>query len=144
MFTDVILLILNRQLSVQSLLGVSYVTAVTLPQREIILDILDHIYEIVSITGCSFKTNIFGTFYSHKKRKHHSDSLKDFKVGLVVCFDPAQHSDDPEGVGASCSDFLDPEVGTEFVSGSNHSTENLAELVEQNIAGILLKLEYIF
>lgn len=32
--------------------------------------------------------------------------FKDFKVGLVVCFDPAQHSDDPEGVGASCSDFF--------------------------------------
>lgn len=95
-------------------------------------------------SGCSFKTNIFGTFYSHKKRKHHSDSLKDFKVGLVVCFDPAQHSDDPEGVGASCSDFLDREVGTEFVSGSNHSTENLTDLVEQKIAGILLKLEHIF
>lgn len=35
-------------------------------------------------------------------------------------------------------------VGTELVSGSNHSTENLTELVEQKIAGILLKLEHIF
>lgn len=39
-------------------------------------------------------------YISHKKRKHHLNSLKDFKVGLVVCVDPAQNSDDPEvGVG---------------------------------------------
>ncbi|MEQ2248796.1 hypothetical protein ILYODFUR_022728, partial [Ilyodon furcidens] len=88
-------------------------------------------------------TNIFGTFYSHKTSKHHLRSLKDFKVGLVVLVDPAQDLDDLEGVSTSCSDFSNAEVETGLVSGSDDSTENLPELIEQKIAGILLKLEHI-
>lgn len=34
--------------------------------------------------GFSFQTNIYGTFYSHKNRKHKLHELKDFKPGVVT------------------------------------------------------------
>lgn len=33
--------------------------------------------------NCHFKTNIIGTFASHRTRKHNPHSLEDFKPGLV-------------------------------------------------------------
>lgn len=33
--------------------------------------------------GCSFETNIYATFHSHKNRKHKPHTLKDFKPGVV-------------------------------------------------------------
>uniref|UniRef100_A0A669BXH9 C2H2-type domain-containing protein n=1 Tax=Oreochromis niloticus TaxID=8128 RepID=A0A669BXH9_ORENI len=33
--------------------------------------------------GCSFKTNIYGTFKSHRNRKHNPYTLKDFKIGIA-------------------------------------------------------------
>jgi len=34
--------------------------------------------------SCTFQTNIYGTFHSHKNRKHNPHTLKDFKPGIVT------------------------------------------------------------
>lgn len=34
--------------------------------------------------GCSFQTNVSGTFKSHSNRKHTRYSLQDFKEGIVT------------------------------------------------------------
>ncbi|XP_054871620.1 uncharacterized protein LOC129350115 [Amphiprion ocellaris] len=47
--------------------------------------------------GCCFQTNIYGTFHSHKNRKHNPHTLKDFKPGVVTTTQVSQDSpDDPE------------------------------------------------
>lgn len=96
--------------------------------------------------GCPFKTNIYSTFYTHKKRKHHSHTLKDFKASVVAFVDPVQVSDSSDNVRASCSvDVTYDEFETESVTESDDSAvENLPELIERKIAVIFLKLEHIF
>lgn len=42
--------------------------------------------------SCPFKTNIYNTFYTHKKRKHHPYVLKDFKASVVKCVNPVPQS----------------------------------------------------
>lgn len=33
--------------------------------------------------GCTFKTNVYSTFNTHKNRKHNQHSLKDFKANVI-------------------------------------------------------------
>lgn len=96
--------------------------------------------------GCPFKTNIYNTFYTHKKRKHHPHTLKDFKGSVVTRVDPVQVIESSDNVRASCSE--DVSYG-EFESESvtecdNSAVENQPELIERKLAVILLKLEHIF
>lgn len=42
--------------------------------------------------SCPFKTNIYNTFYTHKKIKHHPYVLKDFKASIVTFVYPVPRS----------------------------------------------------
>ena len=37
-----------------------------------------------AFNGCDFKTNIYGTYATHRSRKHKSHSLKDFKTDVIA------------------------------------------------------------
>lgn len=93
-----------------------------------------------------FKTNIYNTFYTHKKRKHYPHTLKDFKASVVTLVDPVQVTESSDNVRASCSaDVSYGEFESESVTESDYSAvENQPELIERKIAVILLKLEHIF
>ncbi len=84
-------------------------------------------------SGCNFKTNICGTFKSHKNRKHHYFSLKDFKSGIVTTATVASQE----------SDFADDvEVEAYYeIESDVHSSNDLAN--KQNFAAALLKLEHL-
>ncbi|XP_041949691.1 uncharacterized protein LOC121709989 isoform X3 [Alosa sapidissima] len=83
--------------------------------------------------NCSFKTNIYGTYASHRSRKH---SLDVFKPELLQRYvNPLNAGDDPiveEDTQEAVSDLIDEEIG------------ELPELIEKNLAHLLLKLECIF
>ena len=96
--------------------------------------------------GYPFKTNIYSTFYTHKKRKHHPHTLKDLKPSVVAFVHPLQVSDTSDNVRAGCSaDGSYGDVETESVTESDNGVfENVPELIERKIAVILLRLENIF
>lgn len=94
--------------------------------------------------GCSFKTNVYSTFHTHKNRKHHPHTLKDLKASVVKFVDPLQVSDTSDKAGCSADVSYD-EVETESVTESDDGTvDNLPQLIEKKLAVILLKLEHIF
>lgn len=80
--------------------------------------------------GCTFKTNVYSTFNTHKNRKHNQHSLKDFKANVIStsqlrqsinCADePIESVDaDNENETLSCGDaaelfqpnFIDDKIG---------------------------------
>lgn len=87
---------------------------------------------------CSFKTNVYGTFKSHKSRKHCQCSLADFKEGIVKTQEESGVSEDSllnEEMDASVKD-------DDFnYTDKDEVPENLTELVELKSASLLLKLE---
>jgi len=90
--------------------------------------------------GCTFKTNIYSTFNTHKNRKHNQHSLKDFQAN-VICTSTNLHQLDNSAGGLTESIDTDHEYET-------LSCYDLAELhptnfIEEKIACILLKLENI-
>ncbi len=84
---------------------------------------------------CNFKTNICGTFKSHKNRKHHYFSLKDFKSGIVTTATVASQE----------SDFADDvEVEAYYeIESDVHSSNDLPNEIKHNFAAALLKLEHL-
>ncbi|KAF3851433.1 hypothetical protein F7725_013205 [Dissostichus mawsoni] len=76
--------------------------------------------------GCTFKTNIHSTFNTHKNRKHKEHTLKDFKANVV-----------------STSESVDTDHEYQTLSCGDAAEINLPNLIEEKIAGILLKLENI-
>ena len=91
--------------------------------------------------GCTFRTNIYGTFKSHKNRKHLGYSYSDFKPGIVTEKDSfesssvsGEHGDDDESEGAQL------EVQSSF---QRDCSENLEKMIEEKFAAVLLKLENI-
>ena len=92
--------------------------------------------------GCSFQTNVYGTFHSHKNRKHNPHILKDFKPGVVTTTGVSQESsDNPEEEALNLDDSA---VETDHACSSSDVdvTKNLPEVIEQNFAAALLKLEH--
>lgn len=94
--------------------------------------------------GCSFQTNIYSTFYTHKKRKHHPHTLKYLKTYIVKFVNPVQVSEASNSVGSGyTADVSFDEVEVERVTESDgEAVENLPEVIERKIAVILLKLEH--
>ena len=89
--------------------------------------------------GCDFKTNIYGTFKSHRSRHHTPHALTDFKPSIVRTTRLApptdaplsdREEDDSDEVSGVCSDV-------------NAQPRELAGLIEQQLAAALLKLEYL-
>lgn len=91
--------------------------------------------------GCEFNTNVYNTFHTHKYRKHKSYTLSDFKAEIVTEFGGLQNS----SVSGVASSAADPEIEseTDFAAYGLSSIENLPEIIEQNIASVILKLEHI-
>ncbi|KAF3844356.1 hypothetical protein F7725_007519 [Dissostichus mawsoni] len=55
--------------------------------REFFVHVNNHLKKHETICcvfeGCSFSTNIYGTYQSHKNRKHKTHTLNNFKAGIV-------------------------------------------------------------
>lgn len=88
--------------------------------------------------GCPFKINIYSTFCTHKKRKHHPHTQKDLKASVVAFVDPVQVSDTSDNVRAGCyADVSYGEVETESVTESDDgAVENLPAENSSNIVEI--------
>ena len=87
------------------------------------------------LVDCNFKTNILGSFKSHKSRKHRSYSLNDFKPGIVVSA-TAAHPESP-------SNSFDDDIGEDAQPGTSAEVPNdLPDVIEHSLAAALLKLEH--
>lgn len=89
--------------------------------------------------GCSFQTNVYGTFKSHKNRKHSQYSLQDFKESVVSGASEAGNSADGDidnlAQPIECNADYDIEPGTKDV---------LSKTLELKLASLVLKLENYF
>lgn len=99
-------------------------------------------HETVScmFTGCSYKTNIYGAFHTHKWRKHTPHTIQDLKAGIVDCV-----VDDPvveESFEGSTSQQLNENTPPE--EPPEEELKDLAKVVELKLAAVLLKLENVF
>lgn len=92
--------------------------------------------------GCSFKTNVYGTFKSNKSRHHTPHTVTDFIPGIVKTTTLKSPS-----VNDSFSDSQDEECVEEEVSDTslvcNSQHKELPTVIEQQLAAALLKLEYL-
>ena len=88
--------------------------------------------------GCAFQTKIYGTFKSHKNRKHNPHSLSDFKAGEVKVTVQSASPDDGPTSSADIDDSLSD------ADSDIDNSEDLPEVVEKRLASVLLKLENIF
>ena len=88
-------------------------------------------------SGCNFQSNVCGTFKLHKHRKHNPHSLNDFKPGVVTISEKLQEPDEVqdcssrEASNACLNDYC------------NEVADNLPDVLVQNLAAILLKLEHL-
>lgn len=90
-------------------------------------------------SGCDFQTNVYGTFRSHKNRKHTPHSLSDFKFGVVsTSTTHVSDSDIHESVQVN-------EVASDNVRfESSAEVQDLPGVIVENFAAMLLKLEHFF
>ncbi|KAK0131528.1 putative nuclease HARBI1 [Merluccius polli] len=92
--------------------------------------------------GCSFQTNVYGTFHSHKNWKHNRHTLKDFKPGVVITNGVSQESSDNPEEEALNQDDSAVETDHACSSSDVDVTKNLPKVIEQHFAAALLKLEH--
>lgn len=91
--------------------------------------------------GCSFSTNIYGTFKSHKNRKHLGFSYSDFKPGIVSL---RESFDAPNLSGEHGDSEVFDEDKLEVQSSSQTDiSENVEKMIEEKFAAVLLKMENI-
>lgn len=84
--------------------------------------------------NCSYQSNIYASFKSHKNRKHGTCTVNDLKVGVV-----ANVNDSPEEL---CTDY--EETGSDLDSDQlieTDKSENLEDAIIHKLAFVLLKLE---
>ncbi|KAK0148560.1 putative nuclease HARBI1 [Merluccius polli] len=115
--------------------------------KEFLSHVNDHLKRHETICclfdNCSFTTNIYGTYQTHKNRKHKKYTLKDFKAGIV-----RNYTSDSQNatLGDTCLTERDElNDDTELEHGAlvpDH--ENLPKIIEQKLAFVLLKLENCF
>lgn len=87
--------------------------------------------------NCPFKTNINGTFASHRRQKHTPHTLDDFKPELL------QRHVKPVNAGDGPMDEDDTEDAVSEDPEDNEMRE-LPNLIEKHVPHLLLKLESIF
>lgn len=116
-------------------------------EKEYFIHINTHLRKNETVTcmflGCTFQTNILGTFNSHKYRKHNPHTLKDLKTGVVTVSGPL-----PEA-GSSTDNvfsYAESDVDLEVCAGTDADSdidpiEELPKLIERKVASVLLKLE---
>lgn len=78
--------------------------------------------------GCTFKTNIYVTFFSHKSRKHRSHSLEDLKPDVIGEHQTLPHEADHVGDSDDEVTCINPPV-------------DISNEIQQRIGLLLLKLE---
>lgn len=65
--------------------------------------------------SCAFQTNVYGTFKSHRNRKHTPYSLHEFKVGIVNNSETKNSADgniDNSTHGGKCNVDSDSDIET--------------------------------
>lgn len=86
--------------------------------------------------NCSFQTNIYGTYQTHKNRKHRTYTLSDLKAGIVQNVT----ADSPScsfGEGACLTDSAELVEDGALIP----EPEDVPKVIEQKLAFVLLKLE---
>lgn len=91
-------------------------------------------------SGCTFKTNIYSTFNTHKNRKHNQYSLTDFQA-TVICRNDNLHQLDHSADGQT--DSIDTDNDHDALSCSGVAELHQTNFIEEKIACILLRLENI-
>ena len=112
-------------------------------EREFFVHINTHLKRNENVccmfVGCSFQTSIYGTFKSHKSRRHTPHTLADFLPGIVKTTTIASPP-----LYDLFSDCQDEECVLEEVSDSSREQHSaLPSAIEQQLAAALLKLEYL-
>lgn len=88
--------------------------------------------------GCTFKTNIYSTFNTHKNRKHNQHSLQDFQANVIrTCTHFHQSDNSADGLTESA----DTDHEYETLSCGDVAELHLPNFIQEKIACVLLKLE---
>lgn len=88
--------------------------------------------------GCTFKTNVYSTFHTHKNRKHNQHSLKDFQENLI-CTNLNKLDSSVDVL----TDSKHAEHEYETLNPDDFEEIRLTNCIEKKIACLLLKLENI-
>ncbi len=110
-------------------------------QRDYFCHLNEHLRKHETVTcvfkECTFKSNIYNTFHTHKNRKHNLHGLTDFKLDVVtVTADCQESASSPVELTACSTESL------ESCSDVNND-EDISKASVLNIALVLLKLENI-
>ncbi|XP_035848765.1 uncharacterized protein LOC118493311 [Sander lucioperca] len=89
--------------------------------------------------GCTFKTNVYSTFNTHKNRKHNQHSLKDFKANVISTSQLRQSINCADGPTES----VDADNENETLSCGDAAELYRPNCIDEKIGCILLKLENI-
>ena len=104
----------------------------------------EHLRNYVTIPcmfqGCTFKTNIYSTFNTHKNRKHNQHSLKDFRANVVCLSSQLNQADDSVD---EPTESVDTDHEYERLTSGEAAELQLRTFIEDKVACILLKLENI-
>ncbi len=90
--------------------------------------------------GCTFQTNVYSTFNTHKSRKHNQHSLTDFKAHVLSTSTQLDQSDNSVDVPTASLNINHDNVTLNSVEAADLHMPNI---IEEKIACILLKLENI-
>ena len=100
---------------------------------------LNRLETIVCIfDGCEFKTTIYGTYATHRSRKHQSHSCDDFKADVIVKLSTSVQQN---GSHTSSLESIDD---VEFDHTVDLDCEEQTGAYEEIIGSLLLKLESIY
>lgn len=85
--------------------------------------------------NCNFKTNIHGTYHSHRNQRHKPHTADDFKTGIVTTTAVSQELPDN-------SEHDESEVEMDIDPNDVDSRATLPDTIKQNFAAALFKLEH--
>ena len=93
--------------------------------------------------GCSYRTNIYGSFRTHRSQNHKNYTVNDLKPEILV------KQGSSGGLWVECHDSvqidIEPsDVSTENLDDSSFDLNDLTHNAELKIASLLLKLEHIY
>lgn len=90
---------------------------------------------------CSYSTNVYSSFNSHKSRAHQASLASDFQTDIV--------SEDPQNLQASISEVTSdlheecPGQSTEVGDDDQCDTDNLRNQLKMNVSSLFLKMQAI-
>ncbi len=111
-------------------------------ERDYFCRLNEHLHKPETVTcvfkECTFKSNMYSTFHTHKNRKHNLHGLTDFKLDVVTVNADCQESASSPVEFTACS----TESVLESCSDANND-EDISKVSVLNIALVLLKFEKI-